>query len=247
MCVFFERLILFAYNKLLFILFCAGMIANDGTIWNTRVNSTNSDQATPTFKPKQGIFVENLETIDSFFCHFIDGFIIDQTVRCTNKRLPIDAETKPITKVELYGFIGFLLLLGVTKKHDVEINEVFRVSSVNHMDWATVCMSRDRFNLISAHICFDDVATRLHRHIACTKLFKISEIFDRFKKNCKSGMIPGSNTCIDEQLYSYRGRCAFKQYIPSKPAKYGIKLWSHVDVQSGYLLDTNIYAGNYFN
>jgi len=31
--------------------------------------------------------------------------------------------------------------------------------------------------------------------------------------------------------------------MPSKPAKYGIKFWSFVDVQSGYLIDTNIYLG----
>ena len=55
--------------------------------------------------------------------------------------------------------------------------------------------------------------------------------------------MPSSNTCIDEQLYSYRGRCSFKQYIPSKPAKYGIKFWSIVDCSSGYLLASEIYAG----
>jgi len=63
--------------------------------------------------------------------------------------------------------------------------------------------------------------------------------------NLIQGLVPGTNTCIDEQLYSYRGRCAFKQYMPSKPAKCGIKFWSFVGVKSGYLLDTNIYLGKY--
>ncbi|GBP30200.1 hypothetical protein EVAR_94508_1 [Eumeta japonica] len=30
---------------------------------------------------------------------------------------------------------------------------------------------------------------------------------------------------LDEQLLAFRGRCAFRQYIPNKPAKYGIKVF----------------------
>lgn len=35
----------------------------------------------------------------------------------------------------------------------------------------------------------------------------------------------GRNVIVDEQLYLYRGDTCFTQYIPSKPAKYGIKMW----------------------
>ena len=31
---------------------------------------------------------------------------------------------------------------------------------------------------------------------------------------------------VNEQLYSFRIRCRYIQYIPSKPAKYGLKCWS---------------------
>jgi len=34
---------------------------------------------------------------------------------------------------------------------------------------------------------------------------------------------------IDETLVVFRGRCPFKMYIPSKPANYGIKVFSLVD------------------
>jgi hypothetical protein len=35
----------------------------------------------------------------------------------------------------------------------------------------------------------------------------------------------------------------YRQYIPSKPAKYGIKYWCIVDTECGYLCDVNIYLG----
>ena len=39
------------------------------------------------------------------------------------------------------------------------------------------------------------------------------------------------------------GRCPFKQYLPSKPSKYGVKFWCLVDSRTSYLLDTDIYLG----
>lgn len=40
---------------------------------------------------------------------------------------------------------------------------------------------------------------------------------------------PGENVTQDEQLVGFRGRCHFKQYILSKPAKYRIKIWTLCD------------------
>ena len=38
-------------------------------------------------------------------------------------------------------------------------------------------------------------------------------------------MVPGESVTIDEQLYPYRGQCRYRQFMPSKPAKYGLKFW----------------------
>ena len=29
-------------------------------------------------------------------------------------------------------------------------------------------------------------------------------------------------------MVAFRGRCSFRQYIPSKPARYGIKIWNQI-------------------
>ena len=55
--------------------------------------------------------------------------------------------------------------------------------------------------------------------------------------------IPGPDFCVDEQLLAFRGRCGFRQYIPSKPAKYGIKIWWCCDSQTCYLLNGEVYLG----
>ena len=40
-----------------------------------------------------------------------------------------------------------------------------------------------------------------------------------------------------------QGKCPFRQYISSKPARYGIKYWCLVDTEVNYLLDVNCYLG----
>lgn len=47
---------------------------------------------------------------------------------------------------------------------------------------------------------------------------------------------------IGEQLVPFRGRCSFRQYIPNKPAKYGIKIFTLVDANTVYTFSMEIYA-----
>ncbi|CAK1591365.1 unnamed protein product [Parnassius mnemosyne] len=56
------------------------------------------------------------------------------------------------------------------------------------------------------------------------------------KKNNKDQ----SQLIIDEQLYPYRGRFKFTQYIPSKPGNYGIKVWWICDALDCFTLDTPV-------
>ena len=74
----------------------------------------------------------------------------------------------------------------------------------------------------------------------CSKLDRDIEEFlvDRFK----TVYIPSENISIDEELLLYKGRLSFKQYIPSKRARFGIKLFSLCE-DSGYLWNSFVYLG----
>lgn len=54
---------------------------------------------------------------------------------------------------------------------------------------------------------------------------------------------PGSDITVDEQFVPFRGKCPFRRYIPSKPAKYGIKIWWACDAQTSHPLKGDIYLG----
>ncbi|XP_024086112.1 piggyBac transposable element-derived protein 4-like [Cimex lectularius] len=62
-------------------------------------------------------------------------------------------------------------------------------------------------------------------------------------KTAKKNYLLGENVTIDEMLPGFRGRCAFRQYIPSKPNKYGIKVFALVDAKMIYTCNMEICTG----
>jgi len=49
---------------------------------------------------------------------------------------------------------------------------------------------------------------------------------------------------VDETLVPFRGRCSFKQYMLSKPAKYGLKFRCLCNAKTGYCLRMRPYLGS---
>ena len=215
----------------------------DGFEWTTKAPTLNSLPNIEIYRNRYGTLpsAQCFNSISEFFNHFLDDSMLQDIVLFTNKRLLDDSPE--IHLIELRAFIGLLLLFGITKKNDVEIYQIWEIDSIHHLSWATATMSCARFKTILSTITFDDIDTRSTRSIKEPKLHKISEIFTRFRFKIATSFEPGENLTIDETLYPFRGRCSFKQYMPKKPAKYGIKYWSIVDVATSYLLDTMIYSG----
>ena len=54
---------------------------------------------------------------------------------------------------------------------------------------------------------------------------------------------PGSDVTVDEQLVATRGRCSFRQYIPSKPGKFEIKIFWAGDSETSYPLRVEVHVG----
>ena len=82
-------------------------------------------------------------------------------------------------------------------------------------------MSRNRFKFLIAHILFGDHTTRpapwQHDRFAA-----FGEIFEEFNENCGKFLVPDDYLSLDETLYPTRTQISFKQFNPSKPAKYGM-------------------------
>lgn len=63
------------------------------------------------------------------------------------------------------------------------------------------------------------------------------------KQRCQDCYTIGENATIDEMLEGFIGRCNFRQYIPNKPNKYGIKIQTLVDSKTFYTCNMEVYVG----
>lgn len=103
-------------------------------------------------------------------------------------------------------------------------------------------MSLDTFRKISRVIRFDDKQTRIVQR-ANDKLAAIRLVWNKRVERLPMMYNPGPNVMVDESLVPFRGRCPFRQYIPSKPAKYGIKIWAACDSTTSYAWQMQVYTG----
>jgi hypothetical protein len=102
-------------------------------------------------------------------------------------------------------------------------------------------MSRWRFQDVLRVVRFDDAEYRRQRR-SNDKLEPIRECFDLRVNTSGDGNVSGSMLTVDEELVTFTGRCIFKQYIRSKPGRYGIKFcilsdrkWNYVNNMETYI------------
>ncbi|XP_061747885.1 piggyBac transposable element-derived protein 4-like [Nerophis ophidion] len=176
---------------------------------------------------------------------FITDDIIQEVMKCTNLegRRVATARRKEwtnITKDEFMAFIGLTLLAGSEKNWDVSVRELFGSPLHNPMYKATMAVGR--FEDIRRTLRFDDKRTRAFR-LETDHMAAFRYVWDLFLVNCRQRFIPSDCVTVDEQLVPFRGRCKFLQYMPSKSAKYGLKIFWVCDARIPYAINGIVYTG----
>ena len=100
----------------------------------------------------------------------------------------------------------------------------------------------NRFQLIQQFLHFADNSLYCIDDPNRNKLFKVRKVIQMIVDRCKSVYIPSEHISIDEELLLWKGCLTFKQYIPNKRARFGIKLFSLCE-DSGYMWNSFVYLG----
>lgn len=74
-------------------------------------------------------------------------------------------------------------------------------------------------------------------------LYKVKPLVDHLNACFKHEYNPRRNVTIDECIIPFKGRVQFRQYMPNKPNKWGVKLWMLAESQSSYIQYIDIYLG----
>ncbi|XP_038854857.1 piggyBac transposable element-derived protein 4-like [Salvelinus namaycush] len=141
---------------------------------------------------------------------------------------------------DLRAYVGLLILAGVYRSRGEAAASLWDAESGRTVFRAT--MPLKVFHRYSRLLRFDDRQSRPAR-LATDKLAAIREVWDLWEARLPALYNPGPDVTVDEQLVPFRGRCPFCQYIPRKPAKYGIKSWVACDAKSSYTWKMQVYTG----
>ncbi|XP_028672760.1 piggyBac transposable element-derived protein 4-like [Erpetoichthys calabaricus] len=147
---------------------------------------------------------------------------------------------KKIDESELRAYLGLLVLAGVYRSQGEAASRLWHPETGRPVFCAT--MPLKRFCALSAILQFDNRESRAARR-ATDKLAAFREVWDRWAKKLPLMYHPGPDVTLDERLLAFRGRCPFRQYMPNKPGKCGIKLWVVCDAQSSYAWDIQVCTG----
>lgn len=100
-------------------------------------------------------------------------------------------------------------------------------------------MSRNRFDWLLRCLNFADNSDPTAKN---DRLFKLKNVLELCCRQFQGTMEPGEEIVIDESMVPWRGRLIFRQYLPAKSHKYGVKLYK-VCTPEGYTYDLKVYAG----
>lgn len=159
----------------------------------------------------------------------------NQYIDTVNDKYTRERDAKPTDVIELKAFIGLLYLAEVYIANRLFLDEIWGKNGDGIEKFGLV-MSIKRFKFLLRCLRFDDRTTRNERK-KVARLAPIRDIFDMSVQNCQKYYTPGENFTIDEMLPAFRGRCPFRQYIPSKPNKYCVKMYALVDSRMIFVLN----------
>lgn len=190
-----------------------------------------------------------LEYFYAFFQDEIFSFIVHETNKYAGTYFE-SANLTPSSRAlkwretdhqEMKCFLALLLLQGVVQK-PVE-KWFWSKRPILHTPFFGKIMSSERYGLIMKFLHFENTEEFDSQLYPNNKLKKISIFHHMLVEKFKSVFVPNQNISIDESLIAYKGRLGWKQYIPSKRARFGIKLFQLCESESGYIWNSFIYTG----
>lgn len=192
--------------------------------------------------------MKNLKGIFEIWNYFFDVEMLGKIVEYTNQHITKykdnytrERNTKETDIAEIQALISLLYLAGVLKSSRLSVDDLWNDNGTG-VEQFRLTISKYRFQFLLQNLRFDNIDTRAERK-QVDRLAPVRDLFESFVTNCKSAYTPFQNVTIDEKLEAFRGRCVFRQYIPSKPNKYGLKVFAMVDSKSYYTCNLEVYVG----
>ncbi|XP_067939747.1 piggyBac transposable element-derived protein 3-like [Watersipora subatra] len=208
--------------------------------WNANCDNSHVNNI-PAFSGQREATIHlggNIEPIDIFSHYFTDQLLDDIVYQSNLYAIQQSIDTPlGLTKGELFIFLGINIVMTYIRYSRLRMywssNTGLRCNLIAN------AMSVNRFERIRRFLHFADNTENTE---STDRLKKIRPFLDSMNSTFKSAVTPEEFHSIDEMMIPFTGRSSLKQYIRSKPKKWGYKVWVWSGV-SGYVYDFEIYQG----
>ena len=144
----------------------------------------------------------------------------------------------PTNNAEMNKFLGIVLLMGYVRKP--KISDYWETDPVAEVPFIRKVLSRTRFQHLMKFLHCDSNGPTF----VGDRLYKFRHIQEMLLQQFMTVYTPKQQICIDEEIMLWRGRLAFRTYLPGKRNKYGVKLYVLCE-PSGYVYNFVVYSGRH--
>ncbi|XP_060076855.1 piggyBac transposable element-derived protein 4-like [Ylistrum balloti] len=147
-----------------------------------------------------------------------------------------------VTNQEMKAFLGMMLYIGLVRLPNYE--SYWSQDELISLKGFTTLMSRDRFlNILAYFHAADNDLEPPRESPNYDPTYKFSKLARLLIRNWQRYYCPHREMSTDETLIPFKGRTKFIQYIPSKPHKWGLKVWTLAESKTGYMYNWEMYTG----
>ena len=146
-----------------------------------------------------------------------------------------------VSRGEMKAFIAIVLFMGLVRLPNYKL--YWNTHHLLSLNIASI-MPRDRFMNIMTffHACNNMTQPPVHDPTH-DPAYKVNHFSKMLIRNWRHVYTPCREVSIDECLVPFKGRSKHLQYIPSKPHKWGIKVWCLSESGTGYVTNWSMYTG----
>lgn len=153
-----------------------------------------------------------------------------------------DRRWHPTSPEEMMAFVGVNIIMGIDKKP--EICNYWSTDEFLGNEGVKKVFPRERFEALTRYLHLNDSAKMPGRdQPGYDPLYKVQPLIQLCKHTFLEHYTPAREMSVDEAMIRYKGRVFFRQYMPKKPTKWGIKVWTLADSRNGYVSNFDIYLG----
>ena len=146
---------------------------------------------------------------------------------------------RDVTEAEMFAFLALTLQMGHTVQGRLE--DYWTKMEQLCCPFYGQTMVRARYYHILRFLHFTD-NNRNGVDMTDDRLWKIRDLFEILRTNFSKFYNPSEHLAVDEVIVKFKGRVLFKQYIPKKRKRFGIKMFKLCD-SNGYTYDMSVYLG----